>query len=210
MQSKKWAKLNKGLETASREKEKGLRGVKIASVIAEAFSEIGIEPILVGGAAVAFYTDGRYVTADIDLIAPSGKDVDTVMKGLGFSRLGKDFINERLKIYIEFPSSTLGPTERYNRVKLKNVGVRVISLEDLVVDRLCAFKFWRSSVDGLNALMLLECGRVDRERVERRAREEDAIDALDHIEAVLESVTRKKMPKKEAVKMLNSFISRHL
>lgn len=78
-------------------------------------------------------------------------------------------------------------------------------IEDLIVDRLCAFKFWGSGVDGLNALIMLELGAADRERVEQRAGDEDVLDALDYLEEVLEDSTRLKMTPSETSMMLMKY-----
>ena len=103
----------KALENASREKSPELRSVKIAAVISHACENIGYKPVLVGGAAVAFYTDARHTTEDIDLVAPSGKKLTELMLSLGFSKHGKDFIHKKLEIYVEFPSSELDAGENY-------------------------------------------------------------------------------------------------
>jgi predicted nucleotidyltransferase len=200
-----WKKFKARLQSAAREKDLALRGVKIAAVISRALQEIGIDPILVGGSAVAFYTEGKYTTHDIDMISPSGKETDEIMKQLGFTKYGKDYSNEKLKIYVEFPGDALGPTEKINIIKTGGVKLKIISLEDLIVDRLCAFKYWRSSIDGLNALMMIELGIADRKRVEDRAREEDVLDALDFVEDILEKIIRRKLPPAQASELLASF-----
>lgn len=209
MPSKKWEKLRDKLSQASTEKDVALRGVKIAAVISDALKEIGLDPILVGVSAVAFYTEGRYTTADIDMVAPSGKDVTEVMANLGFSRLGKDYTNKKLGIYVEFPGEALGPTERANVIEIDRVLLRIISQEDLIIDRLCAYKFWGSVVDGVNALIVLEIGGYDLARLENRAREEDVLDALDYIGHTLETITRKKLPKTEATELLKKFCKKN-
>lgn len=198
--------LKNRFEKAAGEKDGAVRAVKIAAVISDALSEIDIEPVLVGGAAVAFYTDGKYTTRDIDMTAPSRKDVGDVMGTLGFKKFGKDYINKALNVYVEFPSEAIGPTERYSIIKIEDTGLKIISIEDLIVDRLNSFRHWGSSVDGLNSLRLLELGLADEARLEERAREEDVLDALDHIQGVLQEVIRKKISADAASRMLERFI----
>lgn len=203
--SEKWKKLQDKIKRASKEKDRALRGVKVAAVISEALKEIGIDPILVGGSAVAFYTEGKYTTHDIDMISPSGKDIEEVMGRLGFSKFGKDYSNKQLKIYVEFPSDALGPTEKVNIIKVGTSRLKIISIEDLIVDRLCAFKYWGSTVDGVNALIMLELGIAKKARVEDRAREEDVLDALDFVENALERIIRTKLTPKQASELLARF-----
>jgi predicted nucleotidyltransferase len=208
MELKKLEKLKKDLASASKEKNDALKRITIAAVITETLASLDIEPILVGGAAVTFYTNGDYTTEDLDFISPSGAEISDLMAGLGFSKRGKDFINKKLSIYIEFPGEQLGPTERYDIIDVSGISVRIISIEDLVVDRLSAYKFWKSGIDGVNALRLLELGKADTERVEERAREEDVLDALDYVQDVLEKATRKRLSPDEASKLLEKFTKR--
>ena len=151
----------KELDKVSRLKKGPEKTMLIASVIAEALRFISRDPILVGGAAVEFYTLGQYTTADIDMVADGGKDLVKMMVDLGFEKIGKDFVDRKRGIYIEFPGSHLGAGEKVRQVDVGTRSLRVISIEDLIVDRLCAYKFWQSGIDGVNALLLLEQSEID-------------------------------------------------
>lgn len=194
------------LRKASGEKDLARRGVRVAAVIAEALRQIGEDPVLVGGAAVEFYTDGNYATKDIDMIATGGPSLWNVMKELGFKKRGKDFINEDLEIYIEFPSATLNPGEKSDQIDVEGIFLKIISLEDLIVDRLAAYKFWKSGIDGLNALFLLELGKSDMQRLRERAGAKEIQDALDWVLKIYEEVFRKKLSKTSASKKLESWL----
>ncbi|MCE9624098.1 MAG: hypothetical protein K8R69_01395, partial [Deltaproteobacteria bacterium] len=135
----------KELAEAAKIRQPAERSIKIASIVAEGLRAIGQDPILVGGAAVEFYTQGGYTTADIDMIAPGGPELFGKMSEMGFERMGKDFVDEKNKIYIEFPGRALGPTERDRRILIGDRYLRIISIEDLIVDRLCSFKYWKSA-----------------------------------------------------------------
>src|SRR3989338_1175113 len=134
-------KLEALLRKAAAEKNLALRGVKVAAVVAEALRQIGEDPVLVGGGAVEFYTEGGYATKDIDMVAVGGAPLWGVMQQLGFMQQGKDFIRNDLKIYIELPSETLNEGEQSDLLDVGGIPLKIISLEDLVVDRLCAYKF---------------------------------------------------------------------
>lgn len=159
-----------------------------------------------GGAAVEFYTQGGYTTRDIDMVAPGGAELINVMARLGFKRRGKDFIHEGLKIYIEFPSSFLGRGERANLITIDATPLEIISVEDLIVDRLCAYKFWKSGIDGVNAMMLMEVGEYNHGLTERKAITADVLDAMDHVRIVLERVMRERIPDEEATELVEKFI----
>lgn len=196
------SKLKKELERAARLKDPAERAIFLAAVIAEALREVQQDPILVGGAAVTFYTEGKYTTADIDMIADGGPDLWKVMSDLGFQKIGKDYVEKKLKIYIEFPGHSLKPHERIDKISVGQKSMRIISLEDLIVDRLCAFKFWQSGIDGVNALLLLEQAGIDEDRLVARADEEDVKDSLQAVREVARETIRKKLSRKKANRLL--------
>jgi len=144
-------------------------------------------PVLVGGAAVSFYTAGNYATADIDLCYDS-IFLSPVLLENGFRKEGRYWINEKLKIILECPGSET--PEKINCVELSN-GDRVFvsSLEDMIIDRLCGFKFWEYVLDGEWARIMLssETSQVslDFEYLEKRAVHEDVLDVLNRFKAEL-------------------------
>lgn len=192
------ASLRKEMAKAARVTDRAERGARLASIIAEALRATGRDPVLVGGAAVEFYTQGAYTTSDIDMVADGGKDLVDAMVRLGFEKIGKDFVDRKNGIYVEFPGSSLKASEKTLKIRVGSRAFRIISLEDLIVDRLNAFKFWRSLIDGANALMLLELGDSDENRLRKRAREEDVLDALVALQKVKEEIIRKKLSRDEA------------
>jgi predicted nucleotidyltransferase len=194
--------LRAALAEAAKEGDPARRKIAVAAVIAEALRTIGREAVLVGGAAVEFYTQGGITTDDLDLIAEGGPDLRKVMTGLGFRKLGKDFVHEALGIYVEFPGRALGPSERSAVLRVGGRRLRILSREDLLVDRLCAFKFWRSAIDGLSAMLLLELGEIDERRLRSRADEEDVEDALEAVQAVQEEVIRRRLSRRRANELL--------
>lgn len=206
MRLKSLGNLKNRLQKAAAEKNVAKRGVRIAAVIAGALRQIGQDPILVGGAAVEFYSEGEYTTKDIDMVAPGGKELWEVMEQLGFAKRGKDYIHEELKIYVEFPGETLGFDRRSDLLDVDGGVLQIISLEDLIVDRLCSFKFWKSATDGLAAILLLEVGGWETERLKKQAAYEEVTDALEAVQNIYESIIRKILSKKEASEKLKGWL----
>lgn len=184
------------------------KSIQIAAIISEALRQINQDAVLVGGAAVEFYTQGAYSTSDIDMIAEGGPDLIKTMEDLGFEKLGKDFIHQKLNIYIEFPGKNLKNNEESIRIKVKDKILQVISVEDLIVDRLCAFKFWKIAIEGLNVLLLLENNDINEKRLRDRAHEEKVEDALKGLSKIREEVIRKKIPEKTANQMLEDLMKK--
>lgn len=190
------------MAAAAKIKDSAERAVGIAAVLARALRQVGQDPVLVGGAAVEFYTQGGYSTEDIDMVAPGGADLVKTMEQLGFEKMGKDFIHEPLKVYVEFPGASLGPDERFQEIQMGGQHLRIISVEDLIVDRLASFKFWQSAIDGTNAMLLLELENIDETRLLFRARQENTEDALGSIRALKDEVIRKKLNKEKGSRLL--------
>jgi hypothetical protein len=141
-------------------------------------------PILVGGSAVSFYTAGNFASLDIDLCYDSIFFAPILLKN-GFRKDGRYWSNDELQIVLECPGSR--SPEKINCIKLPNGDkVLIISLEDIIIDRLCAFKFWGTAQDGEWAKIMF-CSAssqisIDFQYLERRARDEDVLDVLKQIE----------------------------
>ena len=198
--------LKNELGKAASTKNSSERAIRIAVIIAEALRSIQQDPILVGGAAVEFYTQGAYSTSDINMVTEGGQDLIQIMESLGFEKIGKDFVNKKFKIYIEFPSKNLKPNETSSLLEINNQKLQIISVEDLIVDRLCAFQFWQSEIDGLNVLLLFENNEVNKNRLSQRAQEEKVVDALKGLLKIREEIIRKKIPQKIANQMLKELM----
>jgi len=127
-------------------------------------------PVLVGGAAVELYTLGAYTTGDLDFVGSVTPKVARALGTAGFKRHGRHWIHEAAQVFIEFPGDTLDPKEEAKWLDLLGQSVRIISVEDLLVERLGSWEYWRSAVDGANALILwrVHRQRIDVGRVEER------------------------------------------
>jgi len=134
------------------------------------------KPILVGGSAVELYTRGRAMSLDLDLIGDISM-IAPILVNQNFKRTGRHF--HKGSIYIEIPSGSL-QGERSVVFEYNNKKIRVISVEDLIVDRLCACKFWKSEYDCEHARMLLASykNKLDLEYLNERARAEDVLELL--------------------------------
>lgn len=139
-------------------------------------------PVLVGGGAVEVYTAGNYSTKDIDLVYDDSKILDKILIPLGFEKDGRYWYSNEADIILECPGSELP-----RRTQLVRLGegeeALVISLEEIIIDRLCAFKFWKSEKDGEWARTILggSANIVDVDFLRKTAIEEDVLDSLEQI-----------------------------
>ncbi len=140
-------------------------------------------PVVVGGHAVEFYTAGDYPTVDIDL-AGASEPLAEVLAAWGFSKEGRHWFDEPLRLLVEAPGSRPGPDELAHvvGVRVGAVTAYVIGIEDIVVDRLCAAKHWNDDDSRFWAgTMLAVAQEIDRAYLQRRAAEEDVVDELERL-----------------------------
>jgi predicted nucleotidyltransferase len=144
-------------------------------VLTDRLLEDGFEPILVGGAALEFYTAGGYTTKDVDLALPTCPEVDAAFADLGFSKEGRYWYHAELDLLFEAPAPAGLPGETSPRTEVEIDGLRVvvIGLEDLLIDRLRAWVHWTSEEDRRWArrLALLYSDRLDWEYLRCRTGE---------------------------------------
>jgi len=155
------------------------RTAAIAQWVQSLYPEKDI-PILVGGSAVELYTGGAYITGDLDFVGHVPTQARKALTVAGFVKLGKNWIHEEAKIFLEFPSSNLGEGEREAVLNLGPFRIRIVSPEDLLVDRMAAWKYWESPLDGVNSFLLYRAqyDSLDKAHLEERSMTEDVLDVL--------------------------------
>jgi len=129
------------LDRILRESDPVVRQLLLAALVSGLFRERGFEPVVVGGTAIEFYTEGAYVSGDIDLTfdsprLPSPRERADVMAGLlgatGNTRTWKigDCYFDLLGIVETFATDSFGTLETpEGRIVLQPV-------EDLLAERI--------------------------------------------------------------------------
>lgn len=142
----------------------------------------GIRPIIVGGNAVEFYTLGTYATSDVDLASPGYEIIDNLLKSWGFQKVGRHWFLPEIDLEIEIPASSLaGDNEsKIVEVKIEDLSVYLIGVEDLIIDRLNAYVYWKSTKDGelVEQLMKIHTSEIDWSYLENRSLQEKTLKAL--------------------------------
>lgn len=141
---------------------------------------------LVGGIVVGVYTRGRYITGDVDASSQIADDVIQKLLKLGFERVGRHLIYPKLNYLLEIPSSWLGK-RKVLPVEIGGYKVDLLSPEDIIIDRLCAYKFWKSQTDFGQAAMVFAAQqeRIDEKYLQARARGEGVEDAYKKLKSEL-------------------------
>ncbi|MBM4278859.1 MAG: nucleotidyltransferase family protein [Deltaproteobacteria bacterium] len=151
------------LKKAATEQEKILKQLYVAAAISSAFEKKGIQAVLVGGAVVEYYTAGGHTTVDIDMILPplEKQEIETVMKGLGFERFEdyRHWIHPQIRIPIEFPPGPLQIghllVQEVNEIEIEKIKLKILRMEDILLDRLVAAQEWKDPQARIQAEMLM-------------------------------------------------------
>lgn len=133
--------------------------LKVAAIITKVLGTRNIRPVIVGGLSVEIYTQSDYTTRDIDFVTPGYETIEETLKKLDFIKENRHFYRKDIEIAIEIPGSHLaGDKNRVVRVQISPDSddfVYVISLEDIILDRLRAATAWQSAEDLKWGFLLL-------------------------------------------------------
>lgn len=152
----------------------------LVGYLTERLSKAGETVFLVGGQAVETYTGGVFTTGDIDITTTDRKAAESLLAKMGFSKEGMIWVNARLGIAVHIVGSYPTRSEKSRTIEVGRYSVRIVGVEDLIVDRLAAAKFWHSQRDGEQARALLDTFKngIDHRYLETRAKEEKVEDVL--------------------------------
>ncbi len=129
---------------------------------------------LVGGQAVETYTAGQFTTGDIDITSTDRETTEGILGRMGFKRGGMVWINEALGMAVHIVDMIPNRTEKTRLIRVGPFTVRVVGIEDLIVDRLAAAKLWKSDRDAEQAEALFNAfvRQIDMKYLRKRAGEE--------------------------------------
>ncbi len=145
----------------------------------------GVTSFLVGGQAVEVYTAGQFVTGDIDITVSDRDKAEKLLSQMSFAREGMIWLNKDLGMAVQIVASYPSRTKMARTIEVEGSEVRIVGVEDLIIDRLVAAKYWRSNpkLDTEQATVLLSVFRnnIDRVYLRKRALEERVRDYLNQI-----------------------------
>ena len=134
------AQIQTALEAVAAESDPAIKHLQLAGLVSAVFRERGVELVVVGGSAIEFYTEGAYVSGDLDLclISPSRLDLRTRQALMGrLGGRGGPRSWQVAGVYVDI----LGEVETLARTPFHELQapcgpVRLVSPEDLLVERL--------------------------------------------------------------------------
>ncbi len=151
---------------------------EVAAFVHSHLKNRGITVILSGGAAVAIFSENKYVSADIDLVDvnfTNWKTLVAAMEEIGFKEKHRYFTHPDTKQLIEFPPGPLAigdePVKRIVEIKFSTGTLRVISPTDCVKDRLAAYYSWKDQQSLEQAILVAKYNRVGISEIKRWSEE---------------------------------------
>lgn len=134
----------------------------------------GVEVILSGGAAVAIYSRGKYVSKDLDMVniySKSHKEIRPAMEEIGFIEEAKYYKHPDSEFYVDFVSGPLAigdePLKGIDEIEYSTGVLRVISPTDCVKDRLASYYHWGDRQSLEQAILVAKSSRIDLDEIER-------------------------------------------
>lgn len=153
--------------------------IEVAAYVQTHLRESGINVVLSDGAAVSFFCENRYVSADVDLVnmfEVRRARIRAVMEEIGFIESGRYFKHPESSIIVEFPPGPLmvgvEPVKEIHDVTLATGMLRIISPTDSVKDRLAAYYHWGDEQCLYQAALIRDSVGIDLEEIERWSRGE--------------------------------------
>jgi hypothetical protein len=122
---------------------------ELAAFVSTHLQQHGIDVVLSGGACVAIYSQGAYISRDLDFIEihyTKRQDLRAALAKIGFSEQHRYFIHPETEFFLEFPAGPLAvggePVREVTTLVLSTGTLKLISPTDSVKDRLAAYYFW--------------------------------------------------------------------
>jgi hypothetical protein len=156
---------------------------ELAGFIGDHLGTRGIDVVLSGGACVAYYSEGKYVSMDLDFVnaaSTSYTKIHAAMTELGFQERNRYFTHSDTEYLVEFPSGPLGVGDEQVgeivEIETRAGTFRIISPTDCVKDRLAAYFHWNDLPCFEQAVMVARENKIDFVEVERWSENEGKAD----------------------------------
>jgi hypothetical protein len=173
---------------------KTMSQAELAAYIQGAFRKKGVDIVLTGGAVVALYSKGKYVSLDLDFVErgfASSRQIKAAMQALGFKQKGHHFVHAGSKYFVEFvaPPLSIGnePVEKLAAIRLTTGTLRTLTATDCVKDRLAAFYHWNDKQSLEQALLISRAQKIKMREVQRWSRAEKMLDKYREFEAAVKN-----------------------
>ncbi len=160
---------------------------ELAAFVCSHLKQNGIDVVLSGDAVVGIFTEGKYVSYDLDFIenlASARRKLKKVLGKIGFNEAGRYFKHPDTKFFLEFPGGPLAvgnePPFEITVIRFETGELRMLSATDCIKDRLAAFFHWNDRECLEQALLVGKVRDVDLAEIERWSLKEGEEDKFKH------------------------------
>lgn len=132
--------IQQALDAITAESDPTLKHLELASLVTAVFEENDIQLVVVGGSAIEFYTEGAYLSGDLDLcVAMSRQSLTALLRQELMGKLGARGGPRSWQVaglYVDI----LGSFENLARTPLRRIAgpfgdIRLPPIEELIVER---------------------------------------------------------------------------
>jgi len=133
------------------------RRIRVFSALLAKESGLGTAGMtVVGGSAIEIYTEGEYVSADIDLVVDSRSQVTEVLKKWGFRDEGKWWSKAKWAIFVDAMQQPNSGSRRLTQIIATSFGsFRIAAVEDLILRRVRESIAWQNRQAAFGHAVLL-------------------------------------------------------
>lgn len=168
---------------------------ELAGLVCETLQNAGITTTPTGGACVSIWSDGKYVSRDLDFIEEGPvprRQVKDALAKIGFTEKHRYFIHPDTEFFVEFPAGplTVGD-ERVHEVAIRDTvagRLRLLSPTDCIKDRLAAFFYWNDKMALEQALLVATSQPIDLADLTRWAKAEGETKKFGEFENALSEI----------------------
>jgi hypothetical protein len=165
---------------------------ELAAYIQSHLRAKGIEAVLTGGSAVSIYSQGKYVSKDLDFVVDGfakRSKIRDAMEELGFQQIGRHFEHPEAEFLVEFPGGPLSvgkqPVRKIEAKEYETGTLKIISPTDCVKDRLAAYFYWNDRQSLEQASMISQECAIDLGEIAKWSENEGMLAAFKQIEGLL-------------------------
>ncbi|TET34061.1 MAG: hypothetical protein E3J69_06750 [Anaerolineales bacterium] len=167
---------------------------ELGAYVQSHLSAKGIDVVLSGGAVVAIYTNGRYVSGNLDFVNRyfvKRSVIKSAIEELGFKEAGRHFEHHDTEYFVEFPPGPLAIGEEYNikidEFEMETGILRLISPTDCVKDRLVWYYHDGDRQCLSQAILVAQDHQIDIDKIREWSDGEGKLEEFEEIEAELQS-----------------------
>jgi hypothetical protein len=166
---------------------------ELAAFVCSHLRQQGIEVVLSGGGCVEIYSEGKYVSFDLDFIenlSSGRRRLKDALAQAGFQEQGRYFTHPDTEYFLEFPAGPLAvgdePPQKVVVLKYETGDLFALSPTDCIKDRLAAFFHWNDQQCLEQALLVANNSEIDLAEIMRWSLKEGQKNKFEQFKELLE------------------------